>query len=83
MNDDIILIRPEDIKCEGDRLNFLRSIMLSAGLLSDLDTADQAILDAYESEGRLRKRIDQSEIDTMKAQIEELKALIGAQTNGN
>lgn len=81
--EDIILIRPEDIKCEGDRLTLLRSVLFAAGMLSDPDTADQAILDAYESEGKLRKKVDQSQIDSMQAQIEELKALIGAQTNGN
>ena len=66
-------ITAEDIKCEGDRLTVLRGALAAANLLSDPDQADQAILAAYASEGRVKVSA-RDEIEDLKAQSAEIRA---------
>lgn len=68
-------ISTEDIKCEGDRLTVLRGAMAAANLLSDPDMADQAILEAYAAEGRVKVSA-RDEIAGLKAQVAALMALV-------
>jgi hypothetical protein len=68
-------IPPEEIKCEGDRLTVLRGAMAAANLLSDPDMADQAILEAYAAEGRVKVSA-RDEIEDLKAQVAALTALV-------
>lgn len=68
-------ITAEDIKCEGDRLTVMRGAMAAANLLSDPDAADQAILEAYASEGRVKVSA-RDEIEDLKAQVAALTALV-------